>query len=220
MPGDDPRRQWLQEASEAAGPEAVEQLTRMLVHELANPLTVILTAFEAMETGELDAALVRNLAVRGRRQAEHIGELLRDLREGGAAHSASAADTRRQNVSLGALVRDTCEAIGPAGAGRITNAVPDDLMVWTVPSRLRLVLTNLLANAAKHATADLIRVEARVEETSFTVDVLDRSAPGSMGLGLHVVRELAASLGGTVTLLSRPGGGTVARVVLAQRRAG
>ncbi|HVF76273.1 MAG TPA: HAMP domain-containing sensor histidine kinase [Acidimicrobiales bacterium] len=239
MVDDNERRQRLQEAGEAAGPEAVEQLTRVLVHELANPLTVILAAFEALQTPDVDAAFVADIAVRGQRQAEHMAELLRDLREGGGLRGSLVADTRRQHINLAELVRDTCEAVGPVAAGRIVNGVPDDLMVWTVPSRLRQIMINLLANAAKYATIGPITVEATLEETAFTVDVLDRGpgvppgdpeqlfelfrqgndpAPGGMGVGLHVVRELAASLGGTVTLLPRPGGGTVARVVLAQRR--
>jgi two-component system sensor histidine kinase KdpD len=237
---DDPdRRRQLQEAGEAAGPKAVEQLTRVLLHELANPLMVVLTAFEALQTDELDAAVVADIVVRGRRQAEHMAELLRDLREGGSLQGSPAVDTRRRHISLVELVRDTCEAVGPLAAGRIVNAVPDDVMVWTVPSRLRQIVTNLLANAAKYATIGPITVEATLEETAYTLDVLDRGpglppgdpdqlfdlfhrgdhlAPGGMGVGLHVVRELAGSLGGTVALLPRPGGGTVARVVLAQRR--
>lgn len=239
MVDENERRRRLHEAGEAAGPEAVEQLTRVLVHELANPLTVILAAFEALQAGDVDAGFVNDIAVRGQRQAEHMAELLRDLREGGSLPGSLAADTRRRHISLAELVRDTCEAVGPVAAGRIVNSVPDDLMVWTVPSRLRQIMINLLANAAKHAAIGPITVEATLEETAFTVDVLDRGpglppgdpeqlfelfrqgdhpAPGGMGVGLHVVRELAASLGGTVQLMSRPGGGTVARVVLAQRR--
>lgn len=232
------RRDRVHAAGKAAGAEAVEQLTRVLVHELANPLTVILAAFEALQTPDLDETFLREVAERGRRQAEHMAELLRDLRETGVRGSPNA-EFRRHHIELHDLVRDACEAVGPIAAGRIVNSVPADLKVWTVPSRLRQILINLVANAAKYATVGPIAIEAVLDETGFVVDVLDRgpglpagepeelfqlfrqgdrAGPGGMGVGLHVVRELANSLGGSVSLHPRPGGGTMARVTLPQRR--
>ena len=236
---DDDGRSRLHAAGAAAGPEAVEQLTRVLVHELANPLTVILTAFEALQTPDIDAAFVHDVAVRGQRQAEHMAELLHDVREGEPVRGALGTDTRRHHVKLADVVRDACDAVGPVAAGRIVNSVSEDLKLWTIPSRLRQIMINLVANAAKYATIGPIAVEAMLDESGVTVDVLDRgpglppgdpeqlfelfrqgehAAPGGMGVGLHVVRELANSLGGTVALMPRPGGGTLARVTLPQRR--
>lgn len=238
--GNEPEpRTRLQTAVDAAGREAVEQLTRVVVHELANPVTVILAAFEAITTPDADAELVHEMAVRGMRQAEHVADLLRDLREGGGVRGVVGADTRRHQVPLADLVRDACETVGPVAGERIAMAFDDDLTVWTVPSRLRQILINLLANAAKYATIGPIAVEAKVDDAGVHVDILDRGpglppgdpeqlfelfrqgdhpAPGGMGVGLHVVRELAHSLGGSVSLVPREGGGAVARVTLPQRR--
>lgn len=209
------------------------------MHELANPVTVILAAFEAIMTPDADAELVQDMATRGMRQAEHVAELLRDLREGGGMRGIVGADSRRHLVTLADLVHDACETVGPVAADRIVLAFPTDLQAWTVPSRLRRMLVNLLANAAKHAGKGPITVEATVDESGVQVDILDRGpglppgdseelfelfrqgdqpAPDGMGVGLHVVRELAHSLGGSVTLMAREGGGTVARLHLPQRR--
>lgn len=238
MPGEESRSR-LQAAGEAAGPQAVEQLTRVVVHELANPLTVVLAVFEALQTPDISMELVADLSTRGKRQAEHMAELLRDLREGAGIRGSAVSDTGRRRIELAALVDDATDTVGPIAGGRIVNSVPRDMLVWTVPSRLRQIMINLLANAAKHATVGPITVEATLTETAFTVDVLDRGpglpqgdpeslfelfrqgdkpAPGGMGVGLHVVRELAQSLGGTVVLEPRQGGGAVARVSLPQRR--
>lgn len=211
----------------------------MVVHELANPVTVILAAFEAITTPDADAELVQDMATRGMRQAEHVAELLRDLREGGGIRGVVGADSRRHQVRLADLVRDACETVGPVATDRIVLAFPAALLVWTVPSRLRQILINLLANAAKYATIGPITVEAKVDESGVQVDILDRGpglppgdpeqlfelfrqgdhpAPEGMGVGLHLVRELAHSLGGNVNLVAREGGGTVARIHLPQRR--
>ena len=239
VPNEREPRTRLQAAADAAGREAADQLTRVVVHELANPITVILAAFETLQTPGADPELVHEMARRGLRQAEHVVELLRDLREGGGIRGVVGVDTRRHQVSLAMLVRDACATVGPIAADRVVLSFSDDLMVWTVPSRLRQILINLIGNASKYATAGPITVEARIDESDVHVDVLDRgpglppgdpeqlfqlfrqgdeAAAEGMGVGLHVVRELAHSLGGDATLLDREGGGTVARLVLPQRR--
>ncbi|HEX2039521.1 MAG TPA: HAMP domain-containing sensor histidine kinase [Acidimicrobiales bacterium] len=237
MPEDEERGR-LHEAGERAGPEVVEQLTRVVVHELANPLTVVLAALEALQTPDLDRDTARELATRALRQAEHMADLLRDFREGGV-RAGALADGRRRQVELVAMIRDAVDTVGPMAAARIVIGVPDDFRMWTVPSRLRQILINLIANASKYATVGPISVDARLADNAVHIDVLDRgpglppgdpeelfqlfrqgesAKAGGMGVGLHVVRELAQSLGGTVQLLSREGGGTIARVMLPQRR--
>jgi two-component system sensor histidine kinase KdpD len=234
----DDSRARLQAAGEATGPQAVDQLTRVLVHELANPLTVVLAVFEAMQAPEVSMDLVADLATRGQRQAEHMADLLRDLREGRGIQGSLGADMGRKRINLATLIDDAADTVATAG-GRIVNSVPADMLVWTVPSRLRQIVINLVANAAKHATVGPITVEATLTESAFVVEVLDRgpglppgdpealfelfrrgerAAEGGMGVGLHVVREVAQSLGGTVVLEPRAGGGAVARLSLPQRR--
>lgn len=232
------QRARLHEAGERAGPDAVQELARVVVHELANPLTVVLAALEALGTPGLDVDTTQDLAARALRQAEHMAELLRDFREGGF-RGATDTDDGRHKVGLAGLVRDACEAVAPIATERMVLSVPDDFEMWTVPSRLRQILINLIANASKYATVGSITVEARLVDDIVTVEVLDRgpglppgnpeelfelfrqgdhTVPGGMGVGLHVVRRLANSLGGTVALQPREGGGTVARVTLPQRR--
>jgi signal transduction histidine kinase len=83
------------------------------------------------------------------------------------------------------------------------------------------IVENLLANACQAAGADG-SVAARVTETTDLVVIeIDDSGPGvrdsdiSGGLGLAIVRNLVASLGGTFTFIAvGPGGGTRARVQL------
>ena len=228
----------LHEMGERAGPEVVEQLARIIVHELANPLTVILAALEALQTPDLDADTVRDMATRALRQAEHMAEMLRDFREGGV-RAGTLGDGRRRQVQLVTLIGEAVETVGPMAGARIVIGVDEDFRMWTVPSRLRQILINLIANASKYATVGPISVDAHIADNAVHIDVLDRGPGlppgdpeelfqlfrqgeradvGGMGVGLHVVRELAQSLGGSVQLLSREGGGTIARVLLPQRR--
>jgi len=109
--------------------------------------------------------------------------------------------------------------------------------------RLQQVLRNLLANAIKYGVSGAIDVEARLlgqgHEMQLDIEVRDRGpgipaderaalfeplhgAPGvasSAGLGLPLCRDLARLMGGTLSVLPRDGGGTVARLQMPVRRA-
>jgi len=111
--------------------------------------------------------------------------------------------------------------------------LPRIVLRATAFSRL---VTNLIDNALRHG-APPIEVSTRRDGGSFVLEVADRGpgipadqverlkrpftrgdpsrsgAPGA-GLGLAIVERIARLHGGTLELLPRPGGGTIARVSL------
>jgi signal transduction histidine kinase len=115
-------------------------------------------------------------------------------------------------------------------------------VAWTRSDELRRILGNLIDNARRHATAEVLmsarsdggRVLVRVDDDGpgirpddrervferFTRldDARARDAGGS-GLGLAIVRELARSRGGDVRLDESPAGGLRAEVDLPEARA-
>jgi signal transduction histidine kinase len=83
------------------------------------------------------------------------------------------------------------------------------------------VLTEALANAARHATAERVEVRLRVEERRLTLEIEDdgvgfrpddAGGPGDGHFGLTLMRERARSAGGLLTITSAPDDG--ARVKL------
>ena len=97
---------------------------------------------------------------------------------------------------------------------------------------LRAVLLNLLINACQAGSAEPVEVLVSKEDGACRIDVVDRGAgfqgvdperlfqafhttkKSGTGLGLAIVRRLVSLQGGTVVLLSRDGGGAIARVTL------
>jgi len=122
---------------------------------------------------------------------------------------------------------------------RSTGPAP---VAWTRPEELRRILGNLVDNARRHATAEVLmsarsdggRVLVRVDDDGpgirpddrervferFTRldDARARDAGGS-GLGLAIVRGLARSRGGDVRLGESPAAGLRAEVDLPDARA-
>ncbi len=115
---------------------------------------------------------------------------------------------------------------------KIWNHVPDDMVIQTDATRLKVVLSNLIANAIKYqneaADEPCVKIEAQQDEQGITIWLRDNgigietehlpkifnmfyraheSSKGS-GLGLYIVKETIGKLGGEVRVESIPGSGT------------
>jgi signal transduction histidine kinase len=107
------------------------------------------------------------------------------------------------------------------GRVEVTADLATDLPVPSAP--LRVILRNLLGNAVAagarrvHVAATLSRGSWRlvVDDDGVGLGAADRYAAGS-GLGLSLIRRIAARFGGVLDLAPRPSGGTRATLELAE----
>jgi hypothetical protein len=120
----------------------------------------------------------------------------------------------------------------------IQVAIDESLTVRTDPSRLRVILNNLISNSIKYSDPDknelIITISASVSEDHFTFSVEDNglgiaedqkgkifnmfyraseNAVGS-GLGLYIVKESLERLNGSIRLESKVGRGSIFIVTL------
>ncbi len=148
-----------------------------------------------------------------------------------------ASEERRVFV-LGDYVRDVLATLGPRLSGspvRVDLDLPLELELDSYPGALAQVLTNLVLNALLHAYPDGSggriaiaaradgpdTVEMRVSDDGtgiapallprvFDPFVTTRRSAGGSGLGLHIAfNRVTLTLGGAITVDSRPGHGTV-----------
>jgi signal transduction histidine kinase len=210
-----------------------------VTHELRTPLTVISGELEAMLDGvhPIDAEHVAPVLA----ETRVMGRLLDDLRTLSLA-DAGALTLHREPTDLRILAADVVAADG-AAAGRkgvaLALADGDPVITSVDPVRVREIVVNLLTNAVRHTPAggridvsvgrDGDDAVLAVADTGDGIPPADlervfdrfhrRADSGGSGLGLSIVRDLAAAHGGSVTATSDgiAGHGTAFRVRLPLR---
>jgi signal transduction histidine kinase len=142
----------------------------------------------------------------------------------------TAADTMREMQSLLLALRPVALEDGLAGAlagvcrayrERLGADVRADLAPLALDPELEHAILRItqegLANAVRHAGAGVIRVRLDAAGQQVELDVaddgrgFDPARPDPGGLGLSAMRDRAAEQGGTLTVHSAPGAGTVVR---------
>lgn len=202
------------------------QILAAISHDLQTPITRMrLRADMADESPERDK-LVNDLR-----------EIERLVQDGIAyARSAHGNGEKLSRIDLPSFIdsiaydyQDTGKAVSVTGLVQGT--------ISTKPHALRRILTNFIDNALKFAGAAEISVE-RKAEAEVVITVLDRGPglpedmleavmqpffrveqsrnreTGGTGLGLAIAQQLAGTIGGTVRLSNRTGGGLAAEIAL------
>lgn len=217
-----------------------------VTHELKTPLASIKLCLQTLEREGIPApkraALQKMMHDDVDRLATFIDDVLQASR---LAHDDVSMGV--EEVPLASVVQHGVEVVATRhkiDAATLTVAIDPELVVWTDPAALEIVVRNLLDNAVKYSGGHVeIRISAHLEDGHVVViEVVDRGIgiprkdlkrifhrfyrvqePGvrskkGTGLGLFVVSALVRNLGGSVEADSPgPGQGATMRVRLPQR---
>ncbi|MBC7684167.1 MAG: hybrid sensor histidine kinase/response regulator [Bdellovibrionales bacterium] len=213
---------------------AKDDFLAMLGHELRNPLSAIMSGVSLLE---LPVGADTSARARGaiRRQCDLLVNIVDELLDASRVMTGKVS-LSRQVLDLGAAVRACMDAAAMRGAGgaHVCRSRLEAVLIDADPTRLDQIINNLLDNAFKY-TAEGGEVDVSVrEERGFAVlevrdsgmgidsellptifDVfiqgaasIDR-AKGGLGIGLAVVKSMAAQHGASVSAASAgPGQGS------------
>lgn len=207
----------------------VSERTQMLAaisHDLQTPITRLRLRVESMDASADQEKLIGDI--------DHISQL---VREGlNYARSASIAPGPAVRLDLTAFLQSVVSDYQDAGRA-VVLAEGDVATKQTHPQVLRRILQNLIDNALNYAQD--VEVRLRVDDSgNVLIEVLDRGpgippdrlesvlkpfhrletsrsrATGGTGLGLAIAQQLTQSIGGTLRLSNRAGGGLQATIAL------
>lgn len=217
---------------------AERQFASNASHELRTPVSVILAqceyGIENAQTADELREVVAAIQKQGGRMSRLIETLLLFTRM-----EQSTERYRREPTDLSALVRSACADHALIAEKNITLRceAPDGVTGCVNAVLYRLLLDNLVGNALRYGRENgrvdvsLTRrgenIELTVRDDGAGIAAEDlphiwemfyradksRSTRG-LGLGLPLVRQIAAYHGGTVSVESEPGKGSVFRVIL------
>jgi signal transduction histidine kinase len=208
-------------------------------HELRTPLALLRTELElalrrTRSRDELEAA-VRSAA----EETERLSKLAEDLLLI-ARYDQGSVPLRRERVSAHELLDGAARRFSArAGAlGRTLAVEPEDATLDADPARVEQALDNLVDNALVHGGGD-VTLFARPLADSVELHVADQGAGfpagfaeraferfssadearsrGGAGLGLAIVRSVAAAHGGTAVVGARNGSGADVWIALPRR---
>ena len=234
----DSREQLIVELREAV--RARDDFLTVVAHELRNPLTPILLCVQLIrETEQSDDEVKRKAELeRLERLIKHFVTRTTMLLEVAQVSSKQVhfkpAELNLSKVTNG-VVNDYMPMILRSGS-ELTNNIQDGVMVHLDELAISGVVENLLSNAIKYGDRKPIELTLTsadgvasliVRDNGIGIDSKDQNriferfervvggAPQSgFGIGLWLVRNLVESMGGSITVLGKPGQGSCFTVTL------
>lgn len=213
------------------------QVAGGIAHELRNPLNVIKTSSYYLRKAR---------TLTPEKQLEHLERIERHVEQADGVITALSNFAKMPTpalkpVALEPLVRETVAAESPPPGIHVEYKMPEDLpRAMADPGQLRIVLANLIRNAADAMPGGgRLTIEARpVADGRVEVEVADTgegipqerlhqimeplfsTKARGLGLGLAIVRSILAKSEGTLAVRSTLGVGSVFVVALPGQKAG
>lgn len=206
-----------------------------VTHEIKTPIGAIALLSEAMEGALDDPVQMHKFADSLRRETRRLSTLVTEIIQLSRVESSDILAKARPN-NVGSIIREALErtvVIADAHKIEINAKYPEDVMVMGDGELLTVAVKNLLENAIQYSDSgkpvgigvttrnghvDIIvtdqgvgipaEEQARVFERFYRVDESRDRTTGGTGLGLSLVKHIALSHRGEVTLFSQPGVGS------------
>jgi PAS domain S-box-containing protein len=236
------RLQWQSQEVERANRLKSEFLASMS-HELRTPINALIGYSALLLDGVLGEVnpRQRDALARGRAAAEHLLALINDILDL-AKIEAGKMPLHLETVSLRDVTLEVTQQIEPMVRKKqlefVIDVASDCPVIHSDRTKIKQVMLNLLSNAVKFTNRGHVSVEARRAQGGVRIDVVDTGIGirqtdlqaiwedfrqvdqsrtrefGGTGLGLSITRKLLERLGGSVTVQSVYGEGSMFSVYL------
>ena len=208
----------------------------ILGHDLRNPLTAIRMSAQLVTPTNGDLQSIEALSMIGT-ESKAMAKLINDMIDFASTLLGSTMPLNCEPVDLRILCQEVVDEFSASHPQRPLHFNPrGDLTGNWDAARIRQIISNLLGNALQHGSPNgPVELSAASEESTVvlsvhnegapispealptifdplvryaTVETVLQRAPGSIGLGLYIVREIVNVMGGTITVVSTAQQGT------------
>jgi two-component system CheB/CheR fusion protein len=217
-----------QQLADQAALAQLGQLAAVVAHEVRNPLAGVKGSLQILRSRPAASAEDRKVIEAMIARLDVLNAKVDDILRFARPRTPALEKVDIKPVLLDAIA--SARAATP-GCGEI--ATPEtDIVVRADREMLRAMLLNLVLNACQSGSTEPVEVSVSAADGWCAIDVADRGAgirdedfervfeafhttkKSGTGLGLAIVRRFANQQGGTIQLLPRTGGGTIARLSL------
>lgn len=202
-----------------------EQFIAVLGHDLRNPLGAIVSGLQLLARSDLDSRQ-RSVVEMMRSSAARMGELIENVMDFARTRLGGGITVELKSVDLAPDLEHAVNELKSAFPSRdIRTEIARPLLVYCDPARVAQLLSNLVANAVTHGSAEqAIVVSATIENATFDLAVSNGGRPippelqavlfhpftrekarpsqNGLGLGLYIASEIAKAHGGALEVAS------------------
>jgi signal transduction histidine kinase len=190
----------------AAADEARRRLERDLHDGVQQRLVTLAMDVRLVEAGLADPSLRAAVAAIG----DEMGNALKELRDfARGVHPAVLTEEGLASALTSLAERSPIPA-------RVLE-LPTERLPVTVEAAAYFVVSEALANVAKHAKATSVTIAARRTQSQLRIEVTDDGIGGAAansGTGIRGLSDRMAALDGVLEIASVPGGGTTVRACI------
>jgi len=203
-------------------------------HDLRTPLARMRIALEMLPENA-DPKIVTRLT----RDVEEMNRLIGEF----LTFSRGLEKEATQEIDLHLLLRELSDNAALEG-GVVELRTQEPCIRQLGPSALRRILGNLISNAVRYGAGQPVEIECECGDGESVIRIFDHgpgippaeienvfrpfyrlessrsTATGGSGLGLAIAAQLANANGWHIVLVSRPGGGTEARLTMPNQSGG
>ena len=207
-------------------------------HEIKTPLTGILGAVDALESGALDDPALREkfLGILSK-QAKRLNALVQDVLSLAAIEQQQVSGEKEMLPFVENAV-NFCQSRAEAAGTTLKITANDPAEIKGDSRLIEQAVINLIGNALKYSGSPTVEISlrktddaaeiavrdfgvgiapehcARIFERFYSADKAHSRELGGTGLGLAIVKHIARLFGGNASVESAPGKGSIFRITL------